>query len=413
MIDGLFSRGLSPLTEAGRTYCSLAVDHAKDFASRVEISDRDGSLPVVNFLAMQNSGFMGAVIPEELGGGGLDSVHDLALCIERIARVDASTAIAVNMHFLVARSLVQAWRVTGEARLRDMLENIARHGTLHCEAGAEPGASVMHPLTTAKKLDGQWIINGLKIFATLSEIADYVHIPVRVKDERGFSTWMAMIPHGTPGMKILENWDGLGMRASGSHTIRFRKCVVPDWCLTRKGPWGAWDMELIDELVCGQMGLLGTYLGIAEAAYAHTIPKLRKNTRGPGHSWAAQYAGVQHGIGMMRIDLVMVRSILAQAAVQAEARLADIRCSVLFEGHRVMADFQCAKWLINRKTIDIVNQAMTLIGGSSYLRENPLARFYRDVRAGPFMQPFSPNEALEYIGRTALGIDPVSGEDAP
>ena len=74
--------------------------------------------------------------------------------------------------------------------------------------------------------------------------------------------------------------------------------------------------------------------------------------------------------------------------------------------HGIMRDYQCAKWIVNQNAIQIVGRAMDVCGGGAYMGRHELSRLYRDVRAGPFMQPFSPTEAREYVGQVALGRHP-------
>ena len=74
--------------------------------------------------------------------------------------------------------------------------------------------------------------------------------------------------------------------------------------------------------------------------------------------------------------------------------------------HACMRDYQCAKWIVNQNAIRIVSRAMDLCGGGAFMAGHELSRLYRDVRAGPFMQPFSPTEAHEYIGQIGLGLYP-------
>ena len=101
---------LEPHTEAGERFVAIAEERAPTFRSRAAAHDREGSFPVENFEELKKSGALAAFVPEELGGLGLESVHDWAVGLERFGRGDASTAIALNMHLAVSRLLATSWR---------------------------------------------------------------------------------------------------------------------------------------------------------------------------------------------------------------------------------------------------------------------------------------------------------------
>jgi alkylation response protein AidB-like acyl-CoA dehydrogenase len=118
---------------------------------------------------------------------------------------------------------------------------------------------------------------------------------------------------------------------------------------------------------------------------------------------------VHHALAEMEILLASSQSILARMGEQLDRFMVESaggRDTSLERGHELMKDYQSAKWVVNRNAIEIVSKAMDLFGGGGFLSGNPLARLYRDVRAGPFMQPFSPVDAREYIGRVLLGDYP-------
>src|SRR5215472_13697986 len=101
---------LLPSTASGSRLVSLAEQHAVDFTTRADQHDREGSFPFENIEAMQRSGVMAACVPEELGGMGVESLHDTILGINRLGRGDGSTAIATAMHVMYTWGLTRAWR---------------------------------------------------------------------------------------------------------------------------------------------------------------------------------------------------------------------------------------------------------------------------------------------------------------
>ena len=383
-------------------------------AERAPAADASNDVVRENFDDLVSAGVASAFVPEELGGMGLTSIHDWVLTIATLARGDASTAIAINMHMGVSRGLAMAHREAvagggGGVGLESMMRQLVSGEMLICATATEPGTDNLHPLTEAvPDGDDAWLIDGRKIFVTLSPIATHLAMNLRQRDEGGDHLATVLLPMDTPGLIPEGDWDALGMRSSGSQSVRFEGARVPVADVRRIGPWGQWSVAMLQNRTVANIPLVGAFLGIAETAHDLAVSHLAGVTR-VGEA-ASQSSGVQHLVAEMTLELARCRATLGAAAVEMDAyfdRHGPVGASIE-DAHRLMADYQAAKWTVNRGAIDIVSKAMDLLGGSGYTNAHVLARLYRDVRAGPFMQPFGPTELREYVGQVTLGEYPES-----
>ena len=306
------------------------------------------------------------------------------------------------------RAVAQAaGNTAAAATVEESLRRVAAGELIIAMIGSEAGTDLRHPLTEATRVEGGWLVNGSKTFGTLSPIAQLLGTRARVADGvGGYRMASVRIPRDTPGLTIKDNWDALGMRASGSNDVLFDNCFVPDEMLTVRGPWGAFDEPLVPLVA---LGLTAAFLGIAEAARALAIELVTtRRSRLTGRAPAERYA-IQQTVALMEIDLAAARALFERSAQRADAFLAEHPPAVApaSEWHALYKECQSAKWFVNRTAIAIVDRALTVSGGAGYLRKSPLSRLYRDVRAGPFMAPLTETEALEYIGKVALGVEPT------
>src|SRR5438034_4431425 len=105
---------------------------------------------------------------------------------------------------------------------------MARDGTVFAAAGSELGQDLTRPGTTATRTEAGWTVSGHKVFCTMSAAADVLYTSVTYTDERGRELYgYAMVPRETPGVVVHDDWDALGMRASGSHSVSFENVQLP------------------------------------------------------------------------------------------------------------------------------------------------------------------------------------------
>ncbi len=401
-----------PTTAAGERVIAAANNLVETFQARADAADRANEICPANYADMQRTGIAAAFVPEELGGLGLRSMHDWTLTIATLARGDGSAAIAISMHLSATRGLAALYRAsdTGSAprlRARTFLEAVAKGEMLICSTTTERGTDNLHPLSEARWSEAGWRLSGTKNFVTMSPLATHVAANVRMRDADGDHIANVLVPMSTEGIRPLGDWDALGMRASGSQSIQFENCLVPHDALRKIGPWGKWSTPVLVNRTLANVPLVGAFLGVAETAFQYALDA--QSTAQTAQVRSGARPGVHHALAEMEISLATAQSILARLGMQLDDFMAatDGGATATYEqGHELMKDYQSAKWVVNRHAIDIVGQSMDLSGGGGYMARNPLSRLYRDVRAGPFMQPYSPIDAREYMGKVLLGAYP-------
>jgi alkylation response protein AidB-like acyl-CoA dehydrogenase len=396
-------------TESGRRLVALAEDHAADFATRAAEHDRDGSYPHEDVEALRDSGYLAAPIPQELGGMGVESVHDLLVAASRLARGDASVAIGANMHLIPLVNTAHRWRaatLAGDGRraaaYASTLEQVAREGAVMAAAISEPNQDLTRPRTTARRTDDGWIVRGHKVFCTMSPAATELYAAVTFEDGDGERYGYARIPTGTSGVRMNDDWDALGMRASGSQSVSFDDVRLPATALRGGFPAGHLTDEFMEaNLVAGGFHAASS-LGVAEAAHATAIDGLAPRVAVSGAAPRALVVAAEAAV-----ELSAIRASLARAGDLIDEHLLRPVDAPAEDLAALFAEVQAAKAFINEAAVRLVDRALALSGGAGYMSAHPLSRAYRDVRAGAFMHPLGANRAYEFIGEVVLGLPPT------
>ena len=405
---------LKALTEPGKRMVDLAEEHSANFAATAAEHDREGTFPIENVTAMKKSGFSAAGVPVEFGGMGVTSVHDCIVALNRLGRGEASTPLAYTMHLSRTLSTARALRLAiasgNQARRRrseEMLKKIGAGELFITVANSERGADVRTSKTLATKTDGGWLFNGTKTFATGSPAADVLAVRARYITESGEERMGATIaPIDRPGVKIMNNWDGLGMRASGSHDVVFTDYFGSDEEFDDTGKYGEFNAPFLALGTNSSMGLSSIFLGIAETAHELAISAINRRD-------GSLYPMNQTTIAENEIDLAAARGILSRGAqyydefyqTGVEFPVGEIDNSPE-TAFKMIKNGACTKKFVMETAATIVDRCVTLYGGGAYVSDNPMAKLYRDVRAGQFMQPWARNQAIEIIGKVALDLDP-------
>ena len=377
---------------------------AGTFADRAAEWDRDATFPTANYDDMREAGLLAVCIPEDQGGLGAD-FRAYALTAAELGRYCGATALTWNMHVCSCLwtgtladdlDMTDAQRAEHAERRAVHYARIVNEGAIYSQPFSEGGAAaagVVPFSTRADPVDGGWKINGKKIFASLSGHADYYGILCGQMKEgerpsRRDTMYMA-VPASADGVKVVGDWDPLGMRGTVSRTLIFEDVFIPhDAALMPQGVY----YQAATRWPHMFMTLSPTYVGIAQAAYDFTVQYLRGEVPGLPPVKRRMYPTKQLAVAEMRVKLEQMKALWFQAVTEAGPDPSKEQVLRAYAAHHVAME----------TSNDLCRLAIRTCGGQSMLKTLPLERLYRDSRCGSLMLPWTAEICLDRIGREAL-----------
>ncbi|MBW4615483.1 MAG: acyl-CoA/acyl-ACP dehydrogenase [Desmonostoc vinosum HA7617-LM4] len=368
---------------------------AADFASRAAVHDRDSSFPFENFDALHQAQLLNLTVPVEFGGQDADYTT-VCQVIEKIASGDASTALVLTMHYLQHQNAARhrRWPTAVYERLcRESVADIALINAARVEPELGTPARGGLPITTAKQTDHGWLVTGHKQYTTGSPILRYFVVWART-DEEEPQVGNFLIPRDLPGVKIVETWDHLGMRATGSHDLILENVFIPTEYALDVRPLGAFSPQDPLTVVGGSLFLSALYQGVATAAQNWLIGYLKERSPTNLGASLATLPRFQTAVGEISALLYANHQLIYTLAADIDQGKCD---------RQIGLQAQTVKYLTTTNAIRAVEIGLELIGNPGLSRKNPLERYYRDVLCSRIHTPQNDVICLS-LGKSALSI---------
>ena len=397
--DNTLAHGL-PLTEWQKQWLARVDEVGPMWAERAFEYDRQATFPTANWNDLREMGFLGLCVPKRLGGMGAD-YRSYMLVASRIAYYCGATANTFNMHnanALWTADMVDQLDLTPEQRAvheRNREHHHARMlaGKIYAQPFSEGSAAAAGKIpfgTSARKVDGGWVLNGRKIFASLSGHADSYGVLCTedVADASMRHTLFVAVDAQTPGLSVEGDWDPLGMRATVSRTLVLKDVFVDE--LSPMMPPGVY-AQAASRFPHMFMTLTPTYMGLAQAAFDFTVAYLRAEVPGV-HVKRRMYPTKQIALAQMYVKL-------QQAWALFHRTTSEYRCDPSrAERLRALA----CQHTVMEASADICSEAVKVCGGQAMLKTYPLERMFRDSRCGALMLPWTAEICLDRLGQGLL-----------
>ncbi len=313
-------------------------------------------------------GFLGLKYPEAYGGEGGDYLHDAVFCEELAGCGSGGLAAGIGAHTGIATPPV--WKFGTEDQKQRFLVPAIRGEKIAALGITEPGAGsdVAGIRTTAKRVDGGYVVNGSKTFITNGVRADFVVTAVKTTQEGGHSGLsFLLVEKGMEGFSVSQKLEKMGWHASDTGELAFQDVFVPDENLLGEENKGfylimanfQWERLLMS------LGAVGSMQQVLTKTIA--------------------YAQEREAFGRPIGGFQAIRHKLAEMAVKLETgRAMTYHALRLFHaGHDAIREVTMAKLATQRAAFEVADDALQIHGGAGYMKEYEIERAARDTRLGP------------------------------
>lgn len=365
---------------------------AANLATHAVTNDRTARISPEQIREIGQSGLFALTIARARGGLGA-GVQETTEALREFGYADPSIALILSMHYIQHLVIARSARFPSHLSRRLIHDAIKGSGLVNAlrvepELGSPSRGGL--PATTARRTAEGWRITGHKIYSTGASILNWYLVWAKT-DEAETRIGQFLVAAGSPGTRIVETWDHLGLRASGSHDVILDDVLVPLDHAVDVRPVAEWRTPDPLQASLHPVLIAAIYDGVARAARDWIADFVR--TRKPASLGAplATLQRIQEAIGTI------------EAKLSVNERLIRSLARDLDEGAVVPSEANIVKTTVTSNAIAVVEQALQISGNHGLSRHNPLERYHRDVLCGRVHTP-QDDSTHTGLGRAALGI---------
>jgi butyryl-CoA dehydrogenase len=343
-------------------------------------------LDLVRKLADQ--GYLGAIVPREYGGAGLDYVT-YSLIVEEVGRGDSAMRTVISVQTSLVCSSILRWG--SDEQKERYLPKLCSGEWLGCFALTEPetGSDAANQRTRATKVDGGWVLNGSKMWISLGNVAKVALVFAQTDPElrhRGLACFA--VDTSQPGFQPQEIHHKMGLHGSDTASIALDDVHVSDEDLL--GEVGDGFKVAMSALDSGRFSVAAGCVGICQGCVDESV----------------RYSTEREQFGRPIASFQLVQAMLAEMKVRTDAaRLLVWRAGFLRDAGRPhTTETSIAKLYATEAAQWCANEAIQVHGGAGYVDDHPVERWLRDVRVTTLYEGTSQIQQL-IIGRALTGIN--------